>query len=205
MKNLRKNGKIINISKTTGDFMILFAIDFLDNDADKAFVEKLYIEYMPFFRYRAYKYVNNTDIANELAHDCMVNIIRHLDSIKKLPEDKIRAYLSVCINNISKNYLKRSSKQVATGVYDLADDYYLSDGTSVEDEVEQKYNYEVMRAGFDKLCERDQSIIVMKYDLELKDTQIADVLEIKQDSVRMTVLRCVKRLRKQIKKQEATV
>jgi len=68
-----------------------------------------------------------------------------------------------------------------------------------------KNYYEVMRAGFDKLCERDQSIIVMKYDLELKDSQIADVLDIKQDSVRMTVLRCVKRLKKQIKKQEATV
>lgn len=185
--------------------MILFAIDFLDNDADKVFVEMLYNEYMPFLRYRAYKYVNNTDIANELAHDCMVNIIRHLDSVKKLPEDKVRAYLTVCINNISKNYLKRSSKQVVNGVYDLAADYYLSDGSSVEDEAELKFRYEAMRAGFDKLCERDKSIIVMKYDLELKDCQIADILDIKQDSVRMTVLRCVKRLKKQITKQEATV
>lgn len=185
--------------------MIFFTINFLDNDADKAFVEKLYIEYMPFFRCRAYKYVNNIEIANELAHDCMVNIIKHLDTIKNLPEDKVRTYLSICINNIAKNYLKRLSKQVPNKVYDLADDYYLADGQCVEDEIEQKYKYEALRTGFDKLCEKDKSIIVMKYDLELKDSQIADVLNIKQDSVRMTVFRCVKRLKEQILKQEGTV
>ena len=35
-----------------GDFMVLFVIDYIDNDSDKAFVENLYIEYMPFLRSR---------------------------------------------------------------------------------------------------------------------------------------------------------
>ena len=65
--------------------------------------------------------------------------------------------------------------------------------------------YEVIKAGFDKLCDRDKSIIIMKYDLELNDSQIADVLNIKKDSVRMTVLRSVRNLKKQIKKQEELI
>ena len=185
--------------------MLLFVIDYLDNDADKAFIENLYIEYMPLFRSRVYKYIKDMDICNDLAHDCMVNMIKYIDRVKSLPENKIRAYISVCINNIVLNYLKRSSKQVTHSISDLGDDYYLADDVNIEDEIEQKYDYQAIRAGFDKLRERDKSIIIMKYDLELDDGQIADVLNIKQDSVRMTVLRSVRKLKKQIKKQEELI
>lgn len=185
--------------------MLLFVVDYLDNDADKAFIENLYIEYMPLIRSRVYKYINNIDICNDLAHDCMVKMIRYIDRVKILPEDKIGAYITVCITNIVLNYLKRSSKQVTSSIYDLSDDYYLADDVSIEDEIEQKYDYQTIRAGFDKLRERDKSIIIMKYDLELNDSQIADILDIKQDSVRMTVLRCVRKLKKQIKKMEALI
>lgn len=185
--------------------MVLFVIDHIDNDSDRAFVENLYIEYMPFIRSRAYKYVQDINISNDLAHDCMVNLIKHLDKLKSLPEYKIGAYVSVSINNLTINYLKRSSKQTANNMCDLGDMYSLADDVSVEDQIEQKYDYESVRAGFDKLCERDKSIITMKYDLELNDSQLADVLDIKKDSVRMTVLRSVRNLKKQIKKQEESV
>ena len=191
--------------KKKGDFVVLFVIEYIDNDSDKAFVEKLYIEYMPFMRSRVYKYIKDISTCNDLAHDCIVNMIKHLDRVKNLPEDKIRSYIFVSINNLVINYLKRSSKQVANSICDLGDNYYLSDSVSIEDEIEQKYDYESIRAGFNKLCERDKSIIIMKYDLDLNDSQIADVLSIKKDSVRMTVLRSVRNLKKQIKKQEELI
>lgn len=182
---------------------MLSVVDCLKNDSDKAFAENLYIEYMPFIRSRIYVHVKDINICNDLAHDCMVNMFKHLDTLKRMPENKVRAYIYVSVNNLVVNYLKRSARQVKNGIYDLSADYSLSDGVSIEDEIEQKYNYEIVRAGFDKLCERDKSIIIMKYDLELSDSQIADILEIKKDSVRMTVLRSVRNLKKQVKKQEA--
>lgn len=185
--------------------MLLFVIDCLDNDSDRAFVENLYIEYMPLLRSRVYKYINDINTCNDLAHDCIVNMIKYLDRVKSLPEDKIRAYISVSIDNLVINYLKRSSRQFTRSLSDLGDDYYLADDVNIEDEIEQKYNYQSIRAGFDKLRERDKSIIIMKYDLELNDSQIADVLGIKNDSVRMTVLRSVRKLKKQIKKQEELI
>lgn len=182
--------------------MLLFVIDNLDNDSDKAFMEKLYIEYMPLLRSRVYKHIQDINICNDISHDCMISIIKHIDKIKDLPENKIRAYITVCIDNQIKNYLKRSSKQVTNKMGDISGNYSLADDVNIEDEVEKKYDYQSMKSAFDKLHERDKSIIIMKYDLELNDSQIADVLEIKPDSVRMTVLRSIKKLKKQIKKQE---
>ncbi len=185
--------------------MFLFIIECLDNDEDKAFVKNLYTEYMPFLRSRVYKYIKDDEICNDLAHDCMLNMIRALDKIKSLPESKVRAYLCVSIDNVTKNYLRRSAKKVSNGVYDLSEDYYLADDSCVEDEIERKADYESIKAAFDKLHERDKSIITMKYDLELNDSMIAEVLDIKQDSVRMTVRRSVGKLKKQLKNMEALV
>lgn len=185
--------------------MLLFVIDYLDNDSDKAFVENLYDEYMPWIRSRVYKHIKDINVCNDLAHDCMVNMIRYVDRVKSLPENKIRAYITVSIDNLVINYLKRSSRQMTRNTIDLSADYYLADDTNIEEEIEKKYDYESIRAAFDKLRERDKSIIVMKYDLELSDRQIADILDVKPDSVRMTVFRSVKKLKKQIKKQEELI
>lgn len=185
--------------------MVLFVIDHLDKNADVAFAENLYNEYLPFLKQRVYKYIPDMEVCNDLAHDCMVNMFRHLDKIKTLPEDKVRAYISVSINNLITNYFKRTSKQAKSKICDLSDNYDLVDDYSLEEEIEQKCDYETIKASFDKLCERDKSIITMKYDLELNDSQISDVLQIKPDSVRMTVLRSVRRLKKQMKKSGETV
>ncbi len=182
--------------------MLLFVIDYIDSDSDKVLVEKLYIEYMPWLRSRAYKYVKNIETSNDIAHDCMVNIIKHLDKVKTLPEDKVIAYFSVTINNIVINYLKKSSRQIENSMYDIGESYNLAADVNIEEEIERKYDYDRIKAGFDKLKERDKSIIIMKYDLDLNDVQIADVLHIKPECVRMTVLRSVRKLRKQIKKLE---
>ena len=182
--------------------MLLFVIDHLDSDADKVLVEKLYIEYMPWLRSRVYKHIKNIETCNDLSHDCMVSIIKHLDKVKTLPEEKVIAYFSVTINNLVINHLKKSSRQVANSMYDIGESYNLAADVNIEEEIERKYDYETIRAGFDILKERDKSIIIMKYDLELNDVQIADVLHIKPDCVRMTVLRSIRKLRKQIKKLE---
>lgn len=181
---------------------MLFVVDHLNNETDKVFVERIYNEYMPMLKQRAYKYVSDMSICEDLAHDCMVNLIKYIDSLKKIPEDKLRVYIAVCIENVVKRYLRKSFKEKTCKNVDLGDNYYLTEDFDVEDEIEQKYDYQTIRTAFDKLCDRDKYIILMKYDLELDDDVIANALMIGKNSVRMTVSRSIKRLKKAIKKLE---
>ena len=138
-------------------------------------------------------------VCDDIAHDCIVDIIRYLDSIKKVPEDKLRLYISVCVENNIKHYLKKAEKEL-TGIKEtVSNNYALAAETDVADEIEEKYNYETIRKGFDKLKDRDKSIIVMRYDLELNDELIANALCIDKNSVRMTALRSVQKLKNVIK------
>ncbi len=185
--------------------MLISVIEHLDSDADKIFIEKIYNEYMPFFRSRVYMHLHDINICNDLAHDCMVSMIKHIDTLKALPENKLRAYLTISIDNTVRNYLKQTKKQVRYSTRDLTDDYSLADETCVEDTVEQKFEYQVLRQCVDGLNERDKSLLTMKYDLELGDEQIADAMGLKKDSVRMTVSRSVAKLKKNYAKQEESL
>lgn len=182
--------------------MFLCVIEHLDSASDIELVKKLYEEYMPFLRKRVYSHTKDMNICEDLAHDCMINMITHLDTIKSLPESKVRSYFSVSINHVIINYSKRESRKVSRSESDLSDDYYLAEDYSLEEEVERKYEYQTLRNAFEELNDRDQSIIKMKYDLELKDKHMSEILNIKQDSVRMTVLRSIERLKKFAKKQD---
>ena len=121
--------------------MLLFVIDHLDSESDVAFVERIYKEFMPMIKRRIYKHIPNMTVCDDIAHDCFLDIIKYLDSIKRVPEDKLRVYISVCVENNIKRYLKKATKEL-TGIEEtVSNNNNLASGTDVADEVEVKYNY----------------------------------------------------------------
>lgn len=182
--------------------MMLFIVNGLDNEEDKEFIKNLYNKYMPWLRCRAHNFVEDMNVYEDLAQDCMVNMIKYIDTVKSLPESKQRAYMKVAVDNISKNYLKRSSRTVTMNNFNSSDLDFIADDYNLEDEIDMKFDYETIRTAFDTLKDRDKYIIGMKYDLKLNDGQIADVLQIDKNSVRMTVGRSVRKLKKAIIKSE---
>ncbi len=182
--------------------MILLTVDYLSTAENKEFIEDLYNKYMPWLRFRAHKIIDDSDICDDLAHDCILNMIKCIDKLKTFSDDKVRAYLMVSIDNTAKNYIKHS-KRMVTMKDDISSDLdFIPDTYDIDDEIDKKYAYETLKAGLDKLSTRDKDIIIMKYDLELSDQQIADILQIKKDCVRMTVLRSVKKLKNIIEELE---
>lgn len=169
---------------------------------DKTYIEHLYSAYMPWMRLRAHRYVSDLSTCEDIAHDCLVKLLKHLEKLKALPEGELRAYIAVSIDNTAKNHIKRESKCLYAADSASADFAFVADVDNVKEEIDRKSDYETLRENFDRLCERDKDILSMKYDLELDDQQIADVLQIKKDSVRMTVRRSVKNLLKVYVTQE---
>ena len=74
---------------------------------------------------------------------------------------------------------------------------------SVEADVEKRLNIEAVRDNIPLLPKRDRDLIVLKYELELKDEQIGEILDIKPGNVRMTLRRSVQKLAKIIDKKGA--
>lgn len=174
--------------------MILFVIDKLDNESDKDLILSIYEKYAPWLRSRAYNITNDPEISNDLVHDCIINLIKHIDKIRTFNDSQLRAYIAIAIDNTSKNYMKHSSKSCLMMDDDECFFDNIPDEASTEDLVEKKLSYDAIRENFHNLPDRDKDIIILKYDLELSDREIAPVMGIKENSVRMTVRRSIQRL-----------
>ncbi|MBQ8209580.1 MAG: sigma-70 family RNA polymerase sigma factor [Clostridia bacterium] len=182
--------------------MILFAVDSLLTEDDRKFIEDLYNKYMPWLRSRAHRMVDDLNTCDDLAHDCMYNMMRYVDKLKSIPVDKQCSYLRISIDNTAINYLKRANRMVTMNEAASADLDFISDDCDIDYEIDKKCDYETLKKAIKLLDQRDQDIIEMKFGLELDDQHIADVLHIKKDCVRMTVLRSVKKLKKKINELE---
>lgn len=182
--------------------MLLFTVDSHTASENQKFIEDLYNKYMPWLRCRAHKTINDLNICEDLAQDCMFNLMKNIDTLKPLSESKRASYIKVAIDNTVKNYIKRAKRMVTMKEAISADLDFISDDVDIEYEIDKKCDYETLKAGLDKLPDRDRDIITMKFDLELSDQEIAAVLNIKPDCSRMTVLRSVRKLKKIINELE---
>lgn len=179
--------------------MILFIINQLDKESDKELILNIYEKYAPWLRSRAYNITDDYEVSNDLVHDCIINLIKHVDKLRSFNDSQLRAYIAMAIDNTSKNYLKRSSKSCLVTDDDECFFDNIPDEVLTEEIVEEKFKYESIRESFENLSERDKSIIILKYDLNLKDDEIAPMIGVSSGSVRMTVRRSVQRLSSLVK------
>lgn len=182
--------------------MILLAIDFLDSDSDKKLVLKIYNEYMAWFRKRAHRFSDNDTICEDIAQECMLQVIKHIDSIKNVSETQLPFYLATVLDNTATNFMKKEKRTASAKYKGILISNVNPEKTNIEDEVERKYTYQVMKESYEKLSPRDKGLIFLRYGIELKYDAIADVAKIKKTSARMTVRRSVMRLKEKMEKEE---
>lgn len=160
---------------------------------DRLFIENIYKKYAPYLTERAYRITGDETVCEDLLHDCIIIFIKHISVLKKLDEERLKAYLTVSIDNTAKKYVLNSEKLSPDAEEDMAD---ISANT--EEIIEYKLRYEDIREKLRELSKRDRVLIKLKYDMHLRDREIADLIGIKENSVRMSVRRSVTRLKKKL-------
>lgn len=166
---------------------------------DLRLIEMLYSKYAAWLRKRADSILNDTDLSEDMVQDCMLNAVRHIDCIRNLEEPKQRAYLASTVDNLSKNYLvRRKSRLILVEFEEVYFSRYFLPEDSPEAKVEEKLDFEDLIRTLNKMNENDRRAIELKYFLKLSDHDIAPLLGIKENSVRMTVRRSVFRLKKRL-------
>lgn len=160
---------------------------------DRLFIENIYRKYALYLTERAYRITGDENVCEDLFHDCIIILIKHISTLKKLDEERLKAFISASIDNTAKNYVLNSEKLSSDGEEDAED---ISGNT--EEIIEYRIRCETVRKKICELPERDRVLIKLKYDLRLHDREIADIVGIKEESVRMTVRRSVTRLKKKL-------
>ena len=182
--------------------MLLFAFKSISTDKETEFIERIYTKYMPWIKSRAHRFIEDLNVCEDISQDCIISIIKHSDKLQTFSESQQRAYIKAIVDNTCKNYIKRSKKIITMNKDESSDLHFIPDNTDICYDIEKKSEYNLLKSCITKLNEREKDILIMKFVLELSDQQIADILNIKKDSVRMTVYRIIKKLKEFFKEME---
>ena len=90
--------------------MLPLMIATIDDDADRAFMTRIY------YRYRRYMYktigtfVSDPWDADDIFQTTLPNLIDHLDTLKSLPKNKLTAYIHAVCKNTAINFLRKKGR-----------------------------------------------------------------------------------------------
>ena len=174
----------------------------LEDEGDRAFMEKLYFEHRSLMFRVAYKMLHDVYAVEDAINNAFVSLCRHVEKLRRMACCKQRAYVVTTVGNACRDYLR------AGGKYVLGDEPEVfgeipDRGVDVEGAVLYADLTEALSRAMEQLTERERTALCMKYFEEQDDEAIAGALGIKASSVRTVILRARERLRKIMEKEGA--
>ena len=165
--------------------MLPLMIATIDDDADRAFMTRIY------YRYRRYMYktigtfVSDPWDADDIFQTTLPNLIDHLDTLKSLPKNKLTAYIHAVCKNTAINFLRKKGRMKELSfeetLFSQEDPYQLH--------LNESDDVEAFRRAWLKLDARSQYLLEARYILNKSYDEIALELNIKPSSVRVAMTR----------------
>lgn len=134
----------------------------------------------------------NTGEAEDIVQDTMIRVWKNRDSLPEI--DSIEAYCLTICRNLS---IDRSQKKEAQAS-SLEEAYEQPDKDSLADEqLARKEKLQLIRRLFNQLPEKQRSVMQLR-DIEGKNyKEIAQIMKISEEDVKVTLFRARQRIRKQ--------
>lgn len=184
--------------------LIPLAILAIDDEDDRAFMTRIYLDYRRLMYSVAIEIVRDSHIAEDMVSSAIIELIKNIDTLRKINGYRLRSYIASIVRNDSIDYVRKRNRQ---GKYFFMPDNdsilnnIPSEGT-VDEALLRSVEIETLRQAIVKLCENEQLLLMMKYVDEADDSDIARILGIGKDSVRVYLSRARKHLQRIIMEDE---
>ncbi len=170
--------------------LVLFTTITDPDDGD--FMTELYKDYYGLVRSAVRKITGDSIYVDDLVNDTFLRLISKLSVLRTLDHCRLATYLVYTSRSISINFIRRLTVQSRYLYYGLEDDLaeQVSDHEkAVEDRVLSWHSLSDLWKSIGCLPERHKALLYLKYLLELKDTEIAEVFNISPAGVRKDLTR----------------
>ena len=183
--------------------MLTFYLSLIDDESDKRSFERLYHSYRKQMLSVARSVLSNDSEAEDIVHDVFVKVAsRYMSTIKNLPqEEDVRNYLLKATKNTALNHIKKRAKdgvslntvlEFHVGVSeDLTDEQFM-------EKIFAKLEHEKLINALCALDTKYREVIYYHFVLEMSIPKVAEVLNRKQGTVKMQLVRGKKLLLSQL-------
>lgn len=173
----------------------------LENQSDRDKVEQIYLQYRQLMYYVAYSVLQDRQLAEDGVHESFLKIIDHLDKFSDIFCNKSKGLIVIITRNTSLDILRKRKKVTQIALDDVA--YTLeSDELSPGDFVTVAEGYKLLLHCISKLDHKYTHVLQLKHVYDYDDSEIAKILHISADHVRVRLHRAKKKLREILEKEE---
>lgn len=174
--------------------MILLLIQAVENESDRNLLTALYLKYQRLFLKKAQQ-CSGDNHAEDILQEAMLRVIRRVDTLKTLTEPQMVAYIDRAIFSCAMNHRRKEAGEPETSTVDDVADLSLED---IADRLDRSELSTRLGLELAKLPEQKRNVLIYKYIFQYNDDEIAELLAIKPDSIRMVLTRARRDLHQSI-------
>lgn len=183
--------------------MLTFYLTLIDDESDKRSFERLYHSYRKQMLSVARSVLPNDAEAEDIVHDVFVKVAsRYMSTIKNLPqEEDVRNYLLKATKNTALNHIKKRARDSVS--LNTVLEFHVGTSEDLTDEqfmekIFAKLEHEKLINALCTLDTKYQEVIYYHFVLEMSIPKVAEVLNRKQGTVKMQLVRGKKLLLSQL-------
>ena len=170
--------------------MISYICTTVEDPSDREFMLQLYQEFKKLMFATVRQYVSNPSDCEDIIQDCLVKLIEKIPVLREKKRCVLCCYVVYTIRNTSINYLKRQ-KAMNTKLCRLEEQTaeIAADEPSMDELMIAMENRERLYEIWGQLPEEDLILLEGKYILRCSDSELAEQLHCKPNSIRMKLTR----------------
>ena len=177
--------------------MLSYMILAIEDDNDRAIMTELFLRYERLMYSEARKIIKNQCDPDDIISTALIKLIEKLPTLRSLGERQRVNYLITTVKHTALSEVQRITKGTMNSLDD--DSWYERDqiraDETVEDLVDRRESVSALEKIWGLLDAKNQYLLRARYFLALDDSEIAEVIGIKPDSVRMELSRARKQAR----------
>lgn len=175
-------------------FSLIFSM--IRNTEDRTFMEQFYEQYHKLICSQIRKLTNDNYEIDEIMQETWVALIEKVTLLKTMPKDRLINYSISVARYIAYAYFRKKKRLELIPFEDCELTWYSQQVSSggLDEIVIQKFEGEKLYYAWTHLKARDQALLNMKYILDYNNDEIAKVLNVKPQSVRMLLTRAKQNL-----------
>ena len=185
--------------------MIIELIQIIENDDERSAVNEIFQKYFPKMQSVAYTILNNRQDAEDAAMEAMKYICEHSEIFVDYKNKKTISLIFICVRSKSINIYRKNQRksEVFTYTDDLDIDYgeYFEEDSSLFDISVTEENKNYLSKAIDELDDMYKIPILLKYNHQMKNKDIAKVLNIDTNTVNGRIFRAKRLLKEKIQQQ----
>jgi RNA polymerase sigma-70 factor (ECF subfamily) len=167
-----------------------------DNRAFEALYD-FYFEKIYFFVFRR---VRQKEAAEDIVSSTFIKVFTGLNKFKAKNDNSFAAWVYQIASNNLIDYYRRQKKYLTTDIASIAEPVDLSQNP--ETDFSRNLDRGLVAKSINKLGERDQKLLQLKFFADLDNIEIAQILNTKPNNVGVWLFRALKRFQKEYQKYE---